>query len=791
MNLVEDFIKDLNQAQQEAVKNINGPSLIIAGAGSGKTRVLTYRIAWLLKQGAPASSVLALTFTNKAAAEMKERIAQLIGLQPARYLWMGTFHSVFSRILRFESEYTGYPSNYTIYDTADSKNVIKGIIRELLLDEQVYKPGEVFGRISSAKNNLITASAYASSTRFSEEDKASRRPAIADIFRMYQARCRQAGAMDFDDLLLNTNILFRDNPRVLEKYRDAFRYILVDEYQDTNYAQYLIISKLAAKHNNISVVGDDAQSIYAFRGARIENILNFRKDYPAHKVYKLEQNYRSTKTIVNAANSLIAKNQDQISKKVWSANENGEKIRVIECATDYEEGAAVARSITARYDLSHCGYAGFAVLYRTNAQSRIFEEAMRRQEIPYKVFGSLSFYQRKEIKDLLAYFRLIANQLDREALYRVINYPARGIGKTTLDKLTACSIEKGLAPWDIISNIPKYQNDLDINRGTASKLEAFGRLIGGFAERAPGEDAWQTAMNIASASGILKDLFNPKSAENITKYENIQELLNAVKEFTSQQTELGEDASLGSFLQNVSLLTDADTEKPDERDKVTLMTIHSAKGLEFPHVFVGGLEEELFPNRFSAASRQELEEERRLFYVALTRACTTVTLSYAQTRFRFGVPAMCRPSRFLMEIDPAFLEYSGTSSGKEWDDGSSRYGFNRYSIPKKTPSGGNGWKSRGTGKVPPAEKAVSGTGPMKPAGFVKVRNGGNNSMAAGDDLAGLKTGMLVEHERFGKGKVINIEGEYPNAKATVDFSVTGQKQLLLKFAKLKVISLPG
>jgi DNA helicase II / ATP-dependent DNA helicase PcrA len=783
---VGDFINELNQAQQEAVRNIDGQSLIIAGAGSGKTRVLTYRIAWILKQGIPASSILALTFTNKAAAEMKERISQLVGSKEARHLWMGTFHSVFSRILRLESAYTGYPSNYSIYDTADSRNAIKTIIRELKLDEQLYKPAEVFGRISSAKNNLLTANAYAASTRITEEDKSRRRPAMADIFRIYQSRCRQAGAMDFDDLLLNTNILFRDNPPVLEKYQNAFRYILVDEYQDTNYAQYLIISKLAARHGNISVVGDDAQSIYAFRGARIENILNFTKDWPGHRIFKLEQNYRSTKTIVNAANSLIAKNRDQISKKVWSANENGEKIRICECATDYEEGAAVAREIGRKTDQSGCSYAGFAVLYRTNAQSRIFEEAMRRQGIPYKVFGSLSFYQRKEIKDLLAYFRLTVNQSDQEALFRIVNYPARGIGKTTIDKITAFSNSKGISPWEVLVNLSGYQPGPGINRGTASKLEGFVRLIDGFAGRMENEDAWQTAMHIASASGILKDLFDPGSPENTAKYENIQELLNAVKEFSIGQTEQGEDASLGAFLQNVSLLTDADNEKPEDTERVTLMTIHSAKGLEFPHVFIGGLEEELFPSRFSAASRQELEEERRLFYVALTRACSTVTISYAQTRYRFGVPAMCRPSRFLMEIDPAFLEYpAGQGNG-----GSNRH----YDVAGDDPYGSQGRTQRysagrapSTGSTTPDRKTLSTNGSFKPAGFVRVERT-SDARAGCEDLTGLKTGMMVEHERFGKGQVVGIEGEYPNSKATVNFTVTGRKQLLLKFAKLRIIS---
>ncbi len=782
-----DFIKDLNPEQQEAVRQIEGPGLIIAGAGSGKTRVLTYRIAWILKQGIPASAILALTFTNKAAAEMKERIAGLVGTGPARLLWMGTFHSVFARILRFEAQHTKYSSNFTIYDTADSRNVVRGIIRELMLDEQLYKPNEVFGRISSAKNNLIGAGAYASNPVAIEEDNKSRRPRIADIFRIYQQRCQLADAMDFDDLLLNTNILFRDNPEVLLKYQDKFRYIMVDEYQDTNYAQYLIVTKLAAKYKNISVVGDDAQSIYAFRGARIENILNFKKDYPGHKIFKLEQNYRSTQTIVNAANSLIARNRAQIPKRVWSAKETGDKLSVLECETDHEEGAIVAESIMEKKDATGCDFSGFAILYRTNAQSRIFEEALRRRGIPYKVYGSLSFYQRREIKDLLAYFRLTVNKRDREALFRIINYPARGIGKTTTEKLSLYSNEHGLHPWEIICNIQKHQSALGINSGTAARLSGFGRLVEGFSEKAPGEDAWQMAIHIAATSGILKDLFDPKSTENIAKYENIQELLNAVKEFTTGQAELGEDTSLGSFLQNVSLLTDSDTEKPDDRNKVAMMTIHAAKGLEFQHVFIGGLEEELFPNRFAAASQPELEEERRLFYVALTRAGSTAALSYARTRYRWGVPAMCRPSRFLLEIDPRFLQYPepGSVPGQRWRAGTTASQTAGHGRQKKPVHRYRAEKPQ-TGS-PGRGKPETLPGPVHSGRLIRVDRAVKNEFAS-DNLSGLQTGMLVEHERFGQGEVINLEGEPPNTKATVNFTASGQKHLLLKFAKLKIIT---
>jgi DNA helicase II / ATP-dependent DNA helicase PcrA len=799
---VGDFLKDLNEVQREAVQEYKGPGLIIAGAGSGKTRVLIYRIAWILRQGIPASSILALTFTNKAASEMKERISSLVGAEISKYLWMGTFHSIFARILRFESEHTGYTSNFTIYDSQDSKSVIKTISRELMLDEQIYKPGEVFGRISSAKNNLIGAGAYAVNTGIIAEDARNRKPRIADIFRIYQARCRAADAMDFDDLLLNTNILFRDVPEVLAKYQDMFKYILVDEYQDTNYAQYLIVSKLAHKHGNISVVGDDAQSIYSFRGARIENILNFKNDYPGHKTFKLEQNYRSTKNIVNAANSLIARNKGQIPKKVWSAKETGEKLMVLQCATDHEEGKVIAGLIADKKISTRCDYADFAVLYRTNAQSRIFEEALRFRSIPYKVYGSLSFYQRKEIKDLLAYFRLTVNNRDQEAFNRIINYPARGIGNTTTGKLTAWSNSQGVSCWDIISNIEQYQSALDINKGAAGKLTSFSRLMQGFSQKAEDADAWSLAIHIATASGILKDLFDPNSAENIAKYENIQELLNAVKEFTRQQEEAGENASLTAFLQTVSLLSDADTEKPDDRDKVTLMTIHSAKGLEFDHIFIGGLEEELFPNKFSAASETELEEERRLFYVAITRAASTATISYAQSRYRWGVPTLCRPSRFISEIDTQFIEIPGPGlHGNDINDhivNGKGQGFSERQNKPYTGNSGNSGKS--FHKTLPDKPAQTVQPLLHRKKLTRIdraienkdaslpRYGSEERTPATENQSSLKPGMVVEHERFGRGRITAIEGESPNTKATVLFATAGQKHLLLKFARLRIIN---
>ncbi len=792
---MSDFLKDLNEIQQEAVKEIDGPGLIIAGAGSGKTRVLTYRIAWLMEQGIPAANILALTFTNKAAAQMKERIGNLVGYSKSRPLWMGTFHSVFSRILRMESQYTGFSSNFSIYDTQDSRSVIKTIIRELRLDEQIYKPNEVLGRISFVRNNLISAGAYASNASLVAEDTRNRKPRIAEIFRLYQKRCHAADAMDFDDLLLNTNILLRDHPEVLAKYQDNFRYILVDEYQDTNYAQYLIVSKLAAKHKNLSVVGDDAQSIYSFRGARIENILNFKKDYPQYRIFKLEQNYRSTKTIVDAANSLIIKNKGQIRKKVWSANETGEKVRVIECSTDHEEGAMVARCIEEKKTATGCNFEDFAILYRTNAQSRIFEEVMRRRGIPYKVYGSLSFYQRKEIKDLLAYCRLAVNNRDQEALYRIINYPARGIGKTTTDKITRYCNENELNPWDIVVNIQNYQLLLGINRGTTRKLAEFAHMLEGFSKKAVQEDAWQLASHIASASGMLKDLFDPKSPENISKYENIQELLNGVKEFTSRQEELAESSTLAAFLQNVSLLTDADTEKPDDRNKVTLMTIHSAKGLEFRHVFIGGLEEELFPNHFAAASLPELEEERRLFYVALTRAESSATLTHSQSRYRWGVPALCKPSRFLAEIDPQYLEFEETEMSDRSGSLES-YREHNKSFRRRSPFPEGKASSRSGGPLKGNQGVKANPEPLHKGNLIRLDSTGNKKGPSGAENGNiissneknLVAGMTVEHARFGRGKILNIEGIPPNKKATVHFAGAGNKQLLLKFEKLKVIS---
>ena len=626
---MESIKQDLNEAQQAAVVNHKGPALVIAGAGSGKTRVLTYRIAYLLSLGISPSRILALTFTNKAAREMKERIASLVTPDLAGRLWMGTFHSIFARILRREAEVLGFPSNYTIYDTIDSRSLVKTIVREFNLDEKIYKPAEVFGRISAAKNNLVTPDVYLSSGEYQVRDQVSRRPRLGEIYDRYVKRCKHFGAMDFDDLLLQTNLLFRDFPAILDKYREAFDYVLVDEYQDTNYSQYLIVKKLSEIHRNLCVVGDDAQSIYSFRGARIENILNFKNDYPDYKLYKLEQNYRSTQNIVKAANSVIKKNRGQISKEVFSKNESGEPIRVIKASDDKEEGFIVARHISDLRFTEQRDYSDFAILYRTNAQSRIFEESMRRMNIPYKVYGSLSFYQRKEIKDLLAYFRITVNPRDDESLKRVINYPMRGIGKTTLDKLNQYAEKLDTQIWDVLLHLD--QVNLGFNRGTLSKLQGFVDLISSFQKRLDQMEAFDLAYTITNETGIIKDLKSDQTPENVSRYENVEELLNGIKDFTDN-TEGNGDMNLGDYLQEVTLMTDQDQDTEEDRNKVSIMTIHASKGLEFKHLVIAGAEEELFPSQMSIDNPKDLEEERRLFYVALTRAEKTAMITYATLR---------------------------------------------------------------------------------------------------------------------------------------------------------------
>ncbi|MDP4208783.1 MAG: exodeoxyribonuclease V subunit gamma [Bacteroidota bacterium] len=771
---MKDFLKDLNEVQYDAVTQISGPSLVIAGAGSGKTRVLTFRIAHLLNQGVHPRSILALTFTNKAAKEMKERIGQLVGENRAKSLWMGTFHSIFARILRTEAEALGYPSTFTIYDSQDSKNSVRQIIKAMNLDDTVYKPNNVFSRISSAKNNLVTPQAYANSPRTIEADANSRMPKIVDIYREYVTRCYKAGVMDFDDLLLNTNVLFRDFPDILHKYQQMFQYILVDEYQDTNYAQYLIVKKLAQSHRNICVVGDDAQSIYSFRGAKIENILNFRNDYQDYKLFKLEQNYRSTQTIVNAANSLIGKNRNQIQKKVFSENEIGDRIKVFKTATDHEEGFVVAGHITDIHMSDRIIYRDFAILYRTNAQSRIFEEALRKRNIPYKVYGGLSFYQRKEIKDLLAYLRLIVNPRDDEAFRRIINYPARGIGDTTVGRLEEGAQKYGVSFFEVAAS-PDL-SPLGINKGTQAKIQQFIAFIRKFSVQTASMDAYELAYQVASGSGILNELKQDKTPENISKFENIEELLNSIREFTTQSQNEDGPLTLENYLENVALLTDADGEKPEDADKVTIMTIHASKGLEFKVVFIVGMEEDLFPSKMVLTSPDDVEEERRLFYVAITRAKEKAFLSFVETRFRWGNLTNCSPSRFLTEIDEQYLDLPQTSvnafpSGFEEDEG--------MNWSRKPKFGGT--------STPMAEAKSM----FQPKKLVKLEKAGAGSATPSNfqatDPSKIQAGMEVMHERFGAGKIISLEGEMPNTKATVFFQAAGQKQLLLKFAKLQVL----
>ncbi len=768
-----NYLEELNEAQRNAVENTDGPSLVIAGAGSGKTRVLTYRIAHLLKQGARPGSILSLTFTNKAAREMKERIASIVGQQTARYLWMGTFHSIFARILRTESEVLGYPSNFTIYDTADSKSLLKAIIKEFKLDDKTYKPNVVSSRISAAKNSLITPAAYAQNAQVREYDMSIRMPRIAEIYKEYARRCFLAGAMDFDDLLLKTNILFRDHKDILKKYQERFDYVLVDEYQDTNFAQYLIVKNLAATHKNLCVVGDDAQSIYSFRGARIENILNFQKDYPEHQVYKLEQNYRSTQTIVNAANSIIQKNKRQLPKTVYSENDQGNKIKVFSALTDNEEGYLVANEISETRMRQHYKYADYAILYRTNAQSRIFEEALRKRNIPYKIYGGLSFYQRKEIKDLLSYFRLVINPKDNEALKRIINYPARGIGATTLSKLEQAALDNGVSIFEIIEQ-SGTSNHAALNKGLLSKVQQFVALILQFQEKAGLNDAYEMASEIATQTNIIKDLYKDQTPEGLSRFENIQELLNGIQEFSINAREEGQPNLLANYMEDVALLTDQDSEKEEDMDKVTLMTVHSSKGLEFKNVFIVGVEENLFPSsQFGNITPEAFEEERRLFYVALTRAEENAYLSFAKQRYRWGKLDFCNPSRFITEVDEQYLDMPDEAD------------FNFDELPTE----GQAIQKQSFGKTGTVGRRPTTTDqPGMKQKLVQLRQAKQRSQNFdGDDPRDIQSGMMVEHQRFGKGKVLQVEGSFPNLKATVFFQNAGQKQLLLKFAKLKIV----
>lgn len=771
---MQDFLSDLNDTQREAVEHIDGASLIIAGAGSGKTRVLTYKVAHLLKQGLPPFSILALTFTNKAAKEMKERISLLVGPELARHLWMGTFHSIFARILRSESEHIGFPSSFTIYDQSDSRSLIKQIIKDLKMDDKVYKPGYVQSRISLSKNNLITAQSYALNDSLTKTDGFNKMPRIHEIYKIYSNRCKQAAAMDFDDLLLNTNILFRDHAAVLDKYRSRFRFILVDEYQDTNMAQYLIVKKLAETNEKICVVGDDAQSIYSFRGAKLDNILRFPNDFKKCKVFKLEQNYRSTKNIVNAANSIINKNKEQFKKNNFSNNDEGSKLKVSAAYSDMEEGYIVTNTLLEHRMRDHYNYSDFAILYRTNAQSRVFEESLRKRNIPYKIYGGLSFYQRKEIKDLLAYCRLIVNPNDGESFKRIINYPARGIGKTTLDKINDCTLMHNITAWETISSPDRYLPSL--NKGTQSKLAGFYLLINGFKTQIDTASAFDLAHDIASKSGMLNEFKSDRSPENVSRLENIEELLNAIKEFSESRKELGEQNSLIHFLEEVSLLTDQDNEKDEDNDKVTLMTIHASKGLEFANVFVTGLEEDLFPSQMAKDSPKELEEERRLFYVAVTRAKTNCMLSYAKSRYKYGTPVFPKPSQFLKDVDEQFLELP--------ED---------FRIRKQTRE--QGITSRSGNFTRPVRKESSTQNLTRPAGNFKRTTAAspnpvsqNSGDFKADPLHLLRVGKRVEHMRFGKGILQGIEGVENNKKAIVDFDNAGRKTLLLRFAKLRIIN---
>ena len=782
-----DYIEELNEGQRNAVLYNDGPSLVIAGAGSGKTRVLTYKIAYLLENGYQPWNILALTFTNKAAREMKERIARQMGPERARHLWMGTFHSMFLRILHVEAGHIGFTSQFTIYDTADSKSLIRSIIKEMGLDEKVYKPGMVQARISNAKNHLVSPAGYANNKEAYEGDRAAKVPALRDIYQRYWERCRRADAMDFDDLLFYTFLLFRDHPEVLARYQEQFRYILVDEYQDTNFAQHSIVLQLAKNHQHVCVVGDDAQSIYSFRGADIDNILYFTKVYPDTKVFKLEQNYRSTQTIVRAANSLIEKNQWQIRKEVFSEKEKGEAIGVYQAYSDVEEGDIVVNKIAELRREKRYAYSDFAILYRTNAQSRIFEEAMRKRSMPYRIYGGLSFYQRKEIKDVIAYFRLIVNPNDEEAFKRIINYPARGIGDTTVGKIIAAATGHNVSLWTVLCEPLAY--GLNFNKGTVGKLQAFRELISAFITDAAEKNAYEIGADIIRQSGIINDVCQDNSPENLSRKENIEELVNGMSDFCAQRQEEGKpNVLLGDFLSEVSLLTDQDSDKDGDDEKITLMTVHSAKGLEFKNVFVVGMEENLFPSGMVGDSPRALEEERRLFYVAITRAEEHCFLSYAKTRFRYGKMEFGSPSRFLKDIDIRFLRLpqdAGMFRRVEEEAAAFRRENARGFAPDRedAPYGG---KERVS--VRPKQQIIAPTVPRNLKRVAPSANTASTSPSAGGSANCVQQGQLIEHERFGLGEVLKVEGEGDNAKATSRFKNAGDKQLLLRFARFKVLS---
>lgn len=766
---METLLSQLNDKQREAVERTEGPLMVVAGAGSGKTRVLTYRIAYLLQQKVPAYRILALTFTNKAAREMKERIGKLAGWKATHELWMGTFHSIFARILRIESEHLGYERNFTIYDTDDSKSLMKAIIKTEDLDPKVYQVSGILGRISWAKNNLISPQAYNQNAEWTKRDSSNGVPMLGKLYQLYQQKMREAMAMDFDDLLYYTNVLFQKYPDVLLRYQDKFQYILVDEYQDTNYCQYLIVKKLAGNNHNVCVVGDDAQSIYAFRGANIENIIHFQRDYPDLQVVKLEQNYRSTQNIVNAANTVIRHNSSQIPKKVWTENNVGEKIQLMRASSDREEADMVAHQIFQDRMNLHEPLDAFAVLYRTNAQSRVLEESLRKLNLPYRIFGGISFYKRKEIKDLLAYFRVVVNPLDEEAIKRIINYPARGIGKTTIERLQ----RTGLPMWQAIDNIELVQPAL--NSGTRTKLLAFKEMMQGFMQRLHKENAFELASDIAEKSGLMPMLQNDKSVEGVAKYELTIELMNGISEFVNEQEAQSaevedRDKYLDMYMQDIALLTDADETDKVDTHKISMMTIHQAKGLEFPFVFITGMEENLFPSAMSLQSQNDLEEERRLFYVALTRAERKATLSYAESRYKYGHIDFCESSRFLDEIDEQYIEFPRKKAS-----------YNPSKISQKRPT---------RTLVDHSDYKVKILG----SNYTKLNRHSNKKEVKhfkpktflADDIAAIETGQRVKHQIFGEGKVMLVEGEGTNRKAQIQFA-DGLRTLLLKFARLQII----
>ncbi len=752
-----DYLSSLNEPQYEGVVNTEGPAMIIAGAGSGKTRVLTYRIAYLIKEKhVDPFNILSLTFTNKAAREMRERIEGVVG-NDARNLWMGTFHSVFARILRSEADRLGYPSNFTIYDTDDSKSLIKAIVKEFGLDDKVYKPNTVLSRISGAKNRLVSWQEYIANPLYQADDESAMKPEMGRIYKAYCMRCFKANAMDFDDLLFNTNVLFRDHVDVLNKYQHRFKYVLVDEFQDTNVSQYTITKKLSAVSQNIAVVGDDAQSIYAFRGASIDNILNFEKDFPDLKVIKLEQNYRSTQNIVKAANSVIARNKSQLKKTVWTSNSDGSQIELIKSVSDNEEGRFVASAVFEQKAQKGYKNSDFAVLYRTNSQSRAIEEALRKAGIAYKIYGGLSFYQRKEIKDLMAYLRYAINTDDEQAFRRIINLPKRGIGNTTVEKIVVAAFEHDIPLWEVLENVDQF-----LPGRAANAVRDFVVLVKSFRIYADTKDAYETASHIAKHSGLMKELYDDKTIEGLNRYENVQELLNAIKEYVD--TPEVEDKSIGAFLQEIALLTDQDNDKDQDTDFVTLMSIHASKGLEFSNVFIVGMEEDLFPSQMMLSSRADLEEERRLFYVAITRAKENLYFSYALSRYRFGRLQNCEMSRFIDEVDPSFLRVN------------TRYGSRQPQLTRpENPSGVSSSYARSlVSKRKPA--------PKKPLQYHKP-----SADFVPSDTSGLQVGMKVEHPKFGYGKVNRMDVQGANRKANVIFENFGEKTLLLSFAKLRIV----